>query len=115
MSHLSGSAERVVLPVPDKPKNKDTSPSAPALAAQCIGNTSASGNIKFITPNIDFFISPAYAIPRIRTFFSLKLTMIAPSEFVPCSSGLHSKFGNDLKVHTSFLAGLNELGFMNKL
>ena len=43
----------------DRPKNKETSPSAPAFAAQCIGKTSASGKIKFITPNMDFFISPA--------------------------------------------------------
>jgi hypothetical protein len=40
---------------------------------------------------------------------------MAPSEFVPCTSGLHSKLGKDLKVQTSLLAGLNEVGFINKL
>ncbi len=33
-----GSAESVVLPVPESPKNKHTSPSRPTLAEQCIGS-----------------------------------------------------------------------------
>ena len=31
------------------------------------------------------------------------------------SPDLHLKFGKDLKVQTSLLAGLNEFGFINKL
>src|SRR5699024_12447793 len=49
-----GSAERVVLPVPDKPKNRATSPSSPTLLEQCIGKTFLSGKRQFITEKIDF-------------------------------------------------------------
>jgi hypothetical protein len=59
INHLFGSADNVVLPVPERPKKSDTSPFSPAFAAQCIGKTSCSGKMKFKTPNIDFFISPA--------------------------------------------------------
>ena len=38
-----GSAESVVLPVPDSPKNSVVSPSSPILAEQCMGSTSFSG------------------------------------------------------------------------
>ena len=60
MSFLFGSAERVVFPVPDNPKNNAVSPFSPIFAEQCIGNIPLSGNKKFMTPNMDFFISPAY-------------------------------------------------------
>ena len=38
-----GSVESVVFPVPDKPKNSDTSPSAEALALQCMLSTFCFG------------------------------------------------------------------------
>jgi len=41
----SGSAERVVLPVPERPKNSATLPSAPTLAEQCMGSTFRSGSM----------------------------------------------------------------------
>ena len=54
-----GSAESVVLPVPERPKKIATSPSAPTFAEQCIGKTPSSGSRSFITVKIDFLISPA--------------------------------------------------------
>ena len=54
-----GSAESVVLPVPDSPKKIATSPSAPTLAEQCIDSTPCSGNRKFNTVKTVFLISPA--------------------------------------------------------
>src|SRR3546814_14551043 len=38
-----GSAERVVLPVPERPKKIAVSPVGPMFAEQCIGSTSRSG------------------------------------------------------------------------
>ena len=35
----SGSADKLVFPVPDKPKNNAVSPSLPIFAEQCIGKT----------------------------------------------------------------------------
>ena len=90
MREQVGSAESVVFPVPESPKNRDTFPSLFTLDEQCIGNTSFSGIKKFCTENIDFFISPAYFIPASRTFLAAKLIITHPSEFVPSSSGEHS-------------------------
>ena len=59
MRARTGSAERVVLPVPERPKNRATSASLPTLAEQCIGNTPSLGRRKLSTVNTDFFISPA--------------------------------------------------------
>ena len=64
----------MVLPVPESPKNSAVTPSAPMLAEQCMGNTSRCGSTKFITPKMDFFISPAYCVPPISTSFLVKLT-----------------------------------------
>ena len=38
-SFLLGSAERVVFPVPDKPKNKEISPFSPSVAEECNDKT----------------------------------------------------------------------------
>jgi len=38
-----GSADSVVLPVPESPKNSAESPLAPTLAEQCIGITPCAG------------------------------------------------------------------------
>jgi hypothetical protein len=43
MRRRSGSADSVVLPVPDSPKNTALSPSAPTLTEECIGSTPSSG------------------------------------------------------------------------
>ena len=57
----------MVLPVPDRPKNSATSPGAwPTLALQCIGSTPSAGSFQFITPKIDFLISPAYSVPAMH-------------------------------------------------
>ena len=85
-----GSADKVVLPVPDKPKNKATLPSELTLAEQCIGRTSFSGSKKFCAENIDFLSSPAYFIPASKTFLFSKFIITHPSELVPSSSGIHS-------------------------
>ena len=55
----SGSAESVVLPVPESPKNTATRPSRPTFAEQCIGITWRRGSRSFMTVKIDFLISPA--------------------------------------------------------
>ena len=39
INFLFGSAERVVFPVPDKPKNKDVALCYPILAEQCMART----------------------------------------------------------------------------
>ena len=64
-----GSADSVVLPVPDRPKKIAVSPSGPMLAEQCIGMMPCGGSRKLSRPNTDFFISPAYAVPPIRISF----------------------------------------------
>jgi hypothetical protein len=55
----SGSAESVVLPVPERPKKTATRPSSSTFAEQCIGKTSSCGRRSFISVKIDFLISPA--------------------------------------------------------
>src|SRR5690554_1579868 len=110
----AGSADRVVLPVPDKPKNNVVSPSSPTLAAQCIGKTSCAGNRKFCTENMAFFISPAYCIPASNTFFAAKLIITQPSELVPSRSGTHSKKGALIICHCSLPPALNASGVINK-
>ena len=49
-----------VFPLPERPKNSAVSPAFPRLAEQWMGKTSRAGKRKFITPKIDFFISPSY-------------------------------------------------------
>ena len=43
MSERSGSADSVVLPVPDRPKKSAVSPVAPMLAEQCMESTPSFG------------------------------------------------------------------------
>ncbi len=47
------------LPVPDRPKKMAERPSSPTFAEQCIGSTSSSGSLSFMTVKTDFLISPA--------------------------------------------------------
>ena len=59
-----GSADSVVLPVPDNPKKTAVSlVSGSMFAEQCIGSVPSSGSTKFIVENTDFLISPAYRLP----------------------------------------------------
>ena len=59
ISCRDGSADSVVLPVPDSPKNSAESPCALTFAEQCIDITPSSGSRKFMTVKIVFLISPA--------------------------------------------------------
>jgi hypothetical protein len=45
ISVREASAESVVLPVPDRPKNTAASPPGPTLAEQCIGITPLAGRM----------------------------------------------------------------------
>ena len=47
MREQLGSADRVVLPVPESPKNRATLPLELTFAEQCIGKTPFSGSKKF--------------------------------------------------------------------
>ncbi len=47
--------------------------------------------MKFITLNIDFFISPAYWVPPIRTILRVKSISTKTLDFVPSTSGIASK------------------------
>ena len=58
ISERSGSAESVVLPVPERPKKIATRPWSSTFAEQCIGKTPSSGSRSFMTVKIDFLISP---------------------------------------------------------
>src|SRR5690625_481947 len=95
-----GSADKVVLPVPDSPKNKATSPSLPTFAEQCMDKIFFRGNKRFIMEKTDFLISPAYSVPPIRTIFCLKDTSTNASEFVPSFSGLALNDGADIIVNS---------------
>ena len=114
MRRRPGSAESVVLPVPESPKNSAVTPSAPTLAEQCMGKTLRCGSTKFITPKMDFFISPAYSVPPISTSFLLKFTNTKTSELVPSRSGSARKLGaltmvnSGLWVFNSSSGGTNE-------
>src|SRR2546425_1743047 len=44
INRRSGSAESVVFPVPERPKNSAQSPGLPTLAEQCIGRTPFRGS-----------------------------------------------------------------------
>ena len=103
MSFLFGSVESVVFPVPESPKNTAVSPDTGSMfAEQCIGSTSKSGIKRFITQNTIFLISPEYLEPHIIPIFFSKLIIIAASECVPSSSGLHWNPGAAIIVKSSF-------------
>ena len=115
MSLRFGSADSVVLPVPDRPKNTAVSPSSPMLAEQCIGSTPSAGSRKFMTEKTDFFISPAYWLPAMTTTFFSKLTQMAASECTPSSSGMHLQPGAQMTVKSSEkLANSSAVGRMSR-
>ena len=116
INFLLGSAESVVFPVPDKPKNNAVSPFSPMFAEQCIGKIPLSGKRKFITPNIDFFISPAYSVPPMRTIFLVKSIRIKISVLVPSISGSATKSLIHKIVNSgSCFSSSSFDGLMNKL
>jgi hypothetical protein len=83
MRRRVGSAERVVLPVPESPKKIAASPFGPMLAEQCIGNTFFSGSSQLSTVKMDFFSSPAYRVPPMRMvrfakFSTMKVPVAVP-------------------------------------
>src|SRR3712207_3362435 len=104
MSLRSGSAESVVLPVPESPKNSATSSSrSPTFAEQCIGMTPCSvGSTKFRTLKMLFLISPAYPVPATRTTLREKSMPTKVSDSVSSSSGSARKPGRS-EEHTSEL------------
>ena len=88
MSGRFGSLLSVVLPVPDRPKNSATSPcSRPILALQCIGSTPSAGNFQFMTPKIDFLISPPYSLPATTIMRCVSDTAIAVLDRTPSIAG----------------------------
>ena len=54
----SGSADSVVLPVPERPNRIAESPRSPVLAEQCMDRKPWFGRRKFITVKIVFFTRP---------------------------------------------------------
>jgi len=51
--------------VPERPKNRETSPAGPSLAEQCMESTPRAGSSQCMSVKTPFFISPAYSVPRI--------------------------------------------------
>src|SRR5690349_1587219 len=100
MSERSGSADRVVLPVPERPKKTATSFGllAETFAEQCIGKTPWRGSRKFRVLNIDFLISPAYVVPPMRIIRRLKFRMMKVPVLVPSISGSAEKLGAETMV-----------------
>jgi hypothetical protein len=88
-----GSADSVVLPVPESPKKIATSPFSPTLAEQCMGNTPSSGRRSFIRLKIDFLISPAYEVPPISTSFRVGWSSTNVPVRVPSTTGSASTSG----------------------
>lgn len=86
INYLLGSADNVVLPVPERPKRTLTSPSLPSLAEAWSETKPFFGIKQFITVKIPFFISPAYQVPAITNFLSLKLTAGQVFEPIPSIS-----------------------------
>src|SRR5690554_2159066 len=100
-----GSADKVVFPVPERPKKMDVSPFSPTLAEQCIGNTFFStGKKRFRAVKIPFFISPVYPDPPIRVIFFVKFKMLKFLCLTPYSVGFFSIF---LRDQTTSLSSLN--------
>ena len=87
------SVERVVLPVPERPKKTATRPSAPTLAEQCIDSTPRWGRRSFIRVKIDFLISPAYWVPPIRISWSVRCRITKLPARVPSAAGSAAKLG----------------------
>src|SRR4029453_2122140 len=110
MSLRPGSAERVVLPVPESPKKSATSPPSPTLAEQCIGKTPRSvGKTKLRTVKMLFLISPAYAVPQTSTTLRSKSIPTKVSDSVPSSSGSVSKPGTEITVQSGSKASSSSL------
>ena len=54
-----------------------------------------------MTEKIDFFISPAYSVPPIKTIRFSNEMIINVSEFVPSIAGSALKFGAEITVNSA--------------
>src|SRR5680860_147944 len=122
INFLLGSADKVVFPVPESPKNIAVSSSSRILAEQCIGKAFFNtGSIKFKDEKTPFLISPVYPLPPIKMIFLLKLRMVKLPCLVPSTSGLASKPGaltmiqSSSKFSSSDASGLKNILKANKL
>ncbi len=116
MSRRFGSADSVVLPVPDSPKKTTESPASPTLTAECIGSTPSSGSRSFMTVNALFLISPAYSVPTMMISIRLRWTRIAVSVRVPSVAG--SALNEGMQMIVKFgrnVARSSALGRRNRL
>eukprot|EP00965_Chrysotila_dentata_P262390 6214557-Pleurochrysis_carterae.AAC.3 len=84
-SERSGSALSVVLPVPDKPKKRVTSPLGPWLHDEWRGSTPRSGMWYIIRVSTPFFISPAYCEPRMTTSPRPKCRSMVHEDVIPAT------------------------------
>ena len=103
--------DKVVLPVPERPKKIDVSLLVPEFALQCIGKIFlCTGSVKFKTEKIPFFISPVYPVPPIMIIFFEKLIIEKFSLSTPSFLGFALKSGAEITVHSmpnfSFISGL---------
>src|SRR5262249_48276528 len=79
-----GSADSVVLPVPDKPNSRDERPDfRSAVAEQCMDRSPRFGAKELGTVNTPFFISPAYSVPRMISSRSSRLKQMLVLESTP--------------------------------
>ena len=70
-----------------------------------MGKTSRAGKRKFITPKIDFFISPAYFVPPMRMMRRVKSVMMNVLECVPSRSGTRLELGRGNHREFRLVAG----------
>ncbi len=82
MSVRLASADSVVLPVPDRPKNTAVEPSAPMLAEQCIGMTPLGGSQPEYRVNVRVITQMAWHNLFIRTLL-VRPTADELAGFVP--------------------------------
>src|SRR5690606_24498217 len=113
---LFGSDDKVVFPVPDKPKKTAVSPSSPILAEQCRESTLLrGGKIKLKAENIPFLISPVQAVPPIIIIFLVKFITAKLCCLVPSIAGSAINPGAAIMVHSgskdkiSSLVGLKNI------
>ena len=101
ISFRLGSVDKVVLPVPDKPKKIAVSPLSSTLAEQCIGRVFLYiGRIKFKAEKIPFLISPVYPVPPMRAIFFVKFRIAKLCWRVASRSGSAINPGALITVHS---------------
>jgi hypothetical protein len=83
MSDRFGSADSVVFPVPDSPKNRAASSRGPTFAEQCMVRMPRRGSRKFMIEKMLFLTSPAYSVPSTSTRPRSKSMPMKVSERTP--------------------------------